>query len=144
MSQDVSELSTDTILDPEPDMSTPLGTLIDELQAKRKEYEVQNRLAKDLYAELEDYRFRIRSVMNVLGLENAAGTDLSVSTKDTEMFQVADPDTLRDFIREHDAFHLLQNRVSAPAAREFMELNGGQVVPGVSVYIKKDLNLRKK
>ena len=58
---------------------TPLGTLIDELQAKRL---IKDRIAaelKEVEAEIDEYRFRIRQTMDAVGLETASGHDLSVS-----------------------------------------------------------------
>ena len=122
---------------------TPLGTLIDELQAKRL---IKDRIAaelKEVEAEIDEYRFRIRQTMDAVGLETASGHDLSVSVKDTTYGQIEDPDTFNDFVMEQ-GLHWLERRVSQATFREYMTLNDGEIPPGLTFYVKEDINLRKK
>jgi hypothetical protein len=123
--------------------ATPLGTLIDELQAKRLEYDEINAKAKAMAADIEDHRTRIRQALDAVGLESASGHDLIVSTKDTIYGQIEDPDTFQDFVREQGLFWYEQ-RVSQGTFREYLTLNDGELPPGTTYYTKEDINLRKK
>jgi len=123
---------------------TPIGTLIDQLQEKRNEKRVLDKQVKDLADEIVDLRIRIRETMDVLGLETASGKTLSVSTKDTNIGQIEDIDSFYDFIRENDALYFLERRVSQAAFQEFVEHHEGELPPGLTVFVKQDLNLRKK
>jgi hypothetical protein len=53
---------------------------------------------------------------------------------------VADWDAVYEYIRENDAFHLMQRRLSAPAYRELLDNNVN--IPGTSPFTKRELSLR--
>lgn len=123
---------------------TPLGTLIDELQEMRLAKTDLDKQLKDVVAVIDDLKFRIRETMDAVGLESASGKTLSVSTKDTNMGQIEDIDSFYDFIKEQDALYFLERRVSQAAFREYLELNDGELPPGLNLFVKHDLNVRKK
>jgi tRNA nucleotidyltransferase (CCA-adding enzyme) len=123
---------------------TPLGMLIDELQANRLHKDSINAELKVVEAEIENLKLRIRQTMDVLGLESASGHDLSVVAKDTNLGQIEDIDSFYDFIRETDSLYFLERRVSQAAFREYLDMNGGELPPGLELFVKHDLSVRKK
>jgi hypothetical protein len=123
---------------------TPLGTLIDELQAYRLQKDAINAQLKGVEAEIESLKLRIRQTMDVLGLESASGHDLSVKATDTNLGQIEDIDSFYDFIRETDSLYFLERRVSQAAFREYLDMNGGELPPGLNLFVKQDISVRKK
>ena len=123
---------------------TPLGQLIDELQELRLAKDKINAELKGVDRAIEEHKMRIRQTMDVLGLESASGTTLSVSSKDTDMGQIEDIDSFYDFIRENDAMYFLERRVSQAAFREYLSMNDGALPPGLNLFVKQDISVRKK
>jgi hypothetical protein len=56
---------------------------------------------------------------------------------------VASRDAFMTFVKENDAFELLENRVSKTAVKAYMEANDGLVPPGVNFSTVKVFNLRR-
>jgi hypothetical protein len=56
---------------------------------------------------------------------------------------VASRDAFMTFVKENDAFELLENRVSKAAVKAYMEANDGLVPPGVNFTTVRVFNLRK-
>jgi hypothetical protein len=124
--------------------ATPVGQLIDELQEMRLHKADLDRQLKDVEAVISDLKIRIRETMDVLGLEEAAGKTLKVFSKDTNMGQIEDIDSFYDFIRDNDAMYFLERRVSQAAFREYLEMSGGEIPPGLNLFVKHDINVRKR
>lgn len=55
---------------------------------------------------------------------------------------VADWDSVLDFIREHEAYDMLEKRISKVAVRGYIEQNK-TVPPGVNYGTRLDVNIRK-
>lgn len=60
----------------------------------------------------------------------------------TDYASVADWDAVVGFIKEHDAYDLLEKRISKNAVRGYIDLNKA-VPPGVNYGTKLDVNVRK-
>jgi hypothetical protein len=62
-------------------------------------------------------------------------------TRDTT--SCSDPNLFIDFVRDHDAYYLLDRRANLTACKEFLEVNG-QLPPGVKLNSKQDVNVLAK
>ena len=60
----------------------------------------------------------------------------------TDFANVSDWDKVLDFIREEDAFDMLEKRVSKAAVRGYIE-DKKEVPPGITYGTKLDINIRK-
>jgi len=68
-------------------------------------------------------------------------TSLGTAIRTVTTLPVVDSwDDFYSWIKENDAFHLLQRRVSSPAYREIVD--GGEAIPGVRSYEDVKVNLR--
>lgn len=106
-----------------------LGALID----KRQE---QKRITRELQAAadasqklVDEIETEIFAAMKAAGLEIAAGSTGKVSMRTDTVPQVTDWGKFHEYIRAHNAFYLLQRRVTATAYKEACE--AGEVIPGV-------------
>ena len=108
-------------------------------RAERAEIAIRD---KELIDEFRSLEMELLVRFDEQGI-NKASTDLgTVSITDTILPQVTDWDAVYEHIRDTGDFHLLQKR---PAAAAFRELNqAGIDVPGMDVYTKRAISLRKK
>jgi hypothetical protein len=60
----------------------------------------------------------------------------------TDFANVADWDAVLTFIKNHDAFDMLEKRVSKTAVRSHMD-ETGEVPPGITYGTKLGVNIRK-
>lgn len=123
---------------------TPLGTLIDKLEAvreKRRKLAEQDAKLKAEYDELDE---EIKMRLAAEGMDKATGKKATVSISDVVVANVKDWDAFHAFIKKTGYFHLLQRRVSDPAFRELLEQKGEKAMAkfGVEPFVKKNLNLR--
>jgi hypothetical protein len=75
----------------------------------------------------------------VTSFKTAHGTAFLTTT---DYATVADWDAMLGFIRENDAYDMLEKRVSKIAVRGYIELNKA-VPPGVTYGTKLEINIRK-
>ncbi len=57
--------------------------------------------------------------------------------------QAEDWQKLYDYIREHDTFEALEKRITKKFVKEFMDAHDGALPPGVRVYRKFAVNVRR-
>lgn len=55
---------------------------------------------------------------------------------------VADPDVFRQFVKEHDAWEMFQNRVSKTAVEQYKAVHG-DIPPGVNWREERVVNVRR-
>ena len=110
-------------------------------------------LAKKAYSALSKEADEAKSHQNVLvnmvigmmdqaGITTAGNDCISVSVGSDIMPTVEDWEKVFEYVKENDAWHVLQKRISAGAYREL--LNMGEKVPGIKPFDKAKLNSRAK
>lgn len=117
-----------------------IGALVDEMFALReakRALEAQVAGIEKDYAALEE---QLMSKLDAEGTDKAAGKKATVSITSTVVGNVTDWDAFGAYIIKNKYLHLLQRRVSDPAARELFELKGK--IPGCEPFTKRRLNLR--
>lgn len=77
--------------------------------------------------------------MGVTSFKTAKGTAFVTTT---DYAQVGDWDTVMKFIKDNEAFHMLEHRVSKNAVRDYMKTHGA-VPPGVNYGTKIGVNVRR-
>ena len=89
----------------------------------------------------EDYQYRLIALMDAIGT-NTNKNDLgNFRVLKTDMPQAADWEVVHKYVRDNNAFHLLQRRLSPVAYKEMIE--AGEVIPGIDVYEKQTISIRK-
>lgn len=110
----------------------------DDLRMQLKAVQDEEKRLKALLDENEDL---IIAQLDAQGVTRSGVGPYSMSISLTTVGNVEDWDQVYDFIRENDAFHLLQRRLANAAYNELRE--GGEAVPGVVPFEKRSLNFRK-
>ena len=125
-------------------MSTTKARL-DDLAAERDALREQKRHLeaeiKTLDAKLSTNEQAIIELADDLGLDRFAVGKLTFSISEQTVGNVEDWDDLYQFIRDNDAFYLLQRRLANAAYKEM--LDSGGALPGVVPFTKRSLNMRK-
>lgn len=123
------------------DTVKPLGTLIDELnkirEAKRA-LEEKVKEQEDAYKELEE---RLMARLEAEGTDKATGKTATASVSTSVSFSIKDDTKFFAWMSRTKNYHLMQRRISDPAAREVMEMKRSEI-PGLEAFSKKRLNLR--
>lgn len=115
------------------------------LKLRRKKEAVENE-TKERVAEIKAKMTKLESWLmqkadedGVTSFKTAAGTAFVTST---DFANVADWDAVLTFIKENDAFDMLEKRVSKTAVRAHMD-DTGDVPPGITYGTKIGINVRK-
>ena len=128
-------------------MSTEVkpGQRLDVLAAKRDELrEIKRDLEaelSDIKSQLDDNEFEVIEMLDELGVNKFSVGKMSFSISETLVGNVQDWDKVHECIRENNAFHLLQRRLSNAAYKELLDL--GEAPEGIEPFTKRSLNFRK-
>ena len=105
-----------------------------EAETKKKVKEIKEQLVK-----LEAYLKERADETGVDSFKTAKGTAFLTTT---DFAQVGDWDALLEFVKERDAYDLLEKRVSKTAVRGYIEADKS-VPSGVNYGTRIDVNVRK-
>lgn len=126
-------------------MTTAIKSRLDDLATERDALREQKRLLeaeiKNLDTQLAANEQAMIEIADELGLDRFAVGNLTFSISEQTVGNVEEWDEVYDYIRAHDAFYLLQRRLSNAAYKEL--LDSGGTLPGVVPFTKRSLNMRK-
>lgn len=105
------------------------------------EGEVKERIA-DLKGKMEKLEAYLKTQMDAQGLTSFKSDYGTAFLTTTDYANVADWDAVLDFIRDNEAFDMLEKRVSKIAVRGYIESNKA-VPPGITYGTKLEVNIRK-
>lgn len=129
-----------TVIEIDPKM-TP-GKIIEQMVLIRDERGVISKRDKELVELWRAFEARLIQIGDEQGMR-AIKSDIATATITFETLPVLeDMDALWAYMKDNDAPHLLQRRVSSSAFRELQV--AGTDVPGVSAYIQRKISLRKR
>ena len=117
-----------------------LGALIAHHEALRERKRQLKERLKHIDKDIFESESQVLDALDTAGLEHAKIDGVSVSITEQTMPNVNDWDALYEFIKEHDAFYMLQRRVSTGPYREMLQME--QPVPGVEPYVQRKVNMR--
>lgn len=115
------------------------------MKLRRKKEAVENQVKEELadikakMTKLEAWLMQKADEDGVTSFKTAAGTAFVTTT---DFANVADWDAVLTFIREQEAFDMLEKRVSKTAVRAYMD-ETGEVPPGITYGSKLGINVRK-
>lgn len=111
----------------------------DRLREKKRDLNAQLKAVDDmLYAN----EMSMLDALDEQGVEATRVNGISVSISEQTMPSVEDWDQVYDFVREHDAFYLIQRRLAAGPYRELLQM--GESLPGVEPFVKRSINMTKR
>jgi hypothetical protein len=105
------------------------------------EGEVKERVAT-LKAKMEKLEAYLKTQMDAQGLTSFKSDYGTAFLTTTDYANVGDWDAVLNFIRDNDAFDMLEKRVSKIAVRGYIEANKA-VPPGITYGTKLEVNIRK-
>ena len=123
-----------------PDMTTSqlieamwkLKNMTTELNAKKKDINNANNIYKSAFITLMDEQ----------GSDLARAHGVSAQITEMEVPNMGDFDAFARYVVANDAWHLVKKSVNSAPWRELLQQEG-VIVPGTSVYVKRDISLRK-
>lgn len=118
-----------------------LDDLANERDALRETKRGIEQQLKELDALLATNEQAIIEVADELGLDRFAVGKLTFSISEQTVGNVEDWEAVYQFVRDNNAFYLLQRRLANAAYKEI--LDGGDSLPGVVPFTKRSLNMRK-
>lgn len=115
------------------------------MKLRRKKEALENQVKEDLadikakMTKLESWLMQKADEDGVTSFKTAAGTAFVTTT---DFANVADWDAVLTFIKNNEAFDMLEKRVSKTAVRAYMD-ETGEVPPGITYGSKVGINVRK-
>ena len=110
-------------------------------QKEAVEAEVKERI-NQIKADMTKLEAFLKAKMDADGLTSFKSEHGTAFLTTTDFANVDDWDAVLRFIREEDAYDMLERRVSKTAVRGYIEANK-EVPPGVKYGTKLDINIRK-
>lgn len=119
-----------------------MADIINQMKAVREERRELSARDKELVADWRALEAELMHQLDEQGMTKASSIVGTATITETILPNVVDWDAFYGYIKEEDAFHLLQR---SPTAAAFREMNSsGQQVPGVEPYTQRKISLRKK
>ena len=128
----------------ETEQTQPLTTaeIVKKMVEIRDERRKLSARDKELIDEFRPLEMELIVRLDEQGMEKASTKDGTASINETILPQVVDWDAFYEWIKENDAFYMLQKRPAAAAFREHQD--SGEEIAGVVAYTKREIGLRKK
>ncbi len=119
-----------------------LGTCIDKYYQLRAQRLNLDKEIKERKRTEKAYMEHIVAKLREIQMENGGGKVANASIKEVEMPTPKDWPAIWEYIKENNAFDLLQKRLSSKAVQERWDQE--IVVPGIETFTKVSLSLTKK
>ena len=113
----------------------------DARSALKQTYEAEDKILKDKLDTLENYML---ATMNVSGLTSFKTPSGTAYRTETLVPTGSDWTAFYAWVKKHDAFDFIFRRIKADAVKDYMEQHDGQVPPGVSIFSKYGVTVRRK
>lgn len=124
----------------QPQQPQTLGSIIDTYRAIYDQRAELNAQAKELTKQMEELAPKILGQLDDLGIDSAKGKVASVRVEEKIRPAVKDWDAFYNFIRENDAWFLLERRPTALAYADMIK--AGDEVPGVEALHLREIVCR--
>lgn len=119
-----------------------IGQTIDKLYALRAERLALSKQIEDMKAQESKLRVIIITQLRDIGLDGGKGSLATASITTSREARVTDWHALWNWMKEHDAFDMVQKRVAVTAARA--RWDEGVAIDGVEEFELDDLSLTKR
>lgn len=105
-----------------------------------EKHEAAVKVLKDEQDKISDQLISVCNALNADSIRTAAGT---ISRTVNTRYWVSDWGHMYEFIKEHDAVHLLERRVHSTHMKQFLEENPGLLPIGLQVDSRYTVRVRK-
>ena len=122
--------------------SLDLGTAIDKLYELRSQRLDVEKVVKTMKSDELALRVHIKQMLDSINLDGAKGSAATAAVITSVDPVAKDWLQIYEFIRENDAFDMLQKRLSSIAVKERWE--SGILVPGIEKFDNWDLSITKR
>ena len=122
--------------------SLDLGTAIDKLYELRSQRLDVEKVVKTMKSDELALRGHIKQMLDSINLDGAKGSAATAAVITSVDPVAKDWLQIYEFIRENDAFDMLQKRLSSMAVKERWE--SGILVPGIEKFDNWDLSITKR
>lgn len=122
--------------------SLDLGTAIDKLYELRSQRLDVEKVVKTMKSDELALRVHIKQMLDSINLDGAKGSAATAAVVTSVDPVAKDWLQIYEFIRENDAFDMLQKRLSSVAVKERWE--SGILVPGIEKFDNWDLSITKR
>lgn len=119
-----------------------LGELTDERDQLRERKRQLNAGLKAVDAMLKENEQAMLDALDEQGVEATRVNGVSISISEQVVPTVENWDQVYDYIRQHDAFYLLQRRMNTGPYKELLDM--GEELPGVTPFTKRSINMTKR
>lgn len=117
-----------------------IDTLVQTLWDLREEKRELANKEKAINLAYDTAKQELMALLDSQGVSGAKTSVARVSITESQVVQVEDWDSFYQYIKDNDAFYLLQKRPASTAVKELNTLNG-MPTPGTNVIILKDISL---
>lgn len=111
------------------------------IRDKRRELEKQATELKEQEAALQSELLEICKQQGAQTIRTEYGT---VSRRTTKNYWTSDWESFANFIKEHDAFSLLQQRINSTNMAQFLEENPDLLPPGLNADVTQTVVITKR
>lgn len=119
-----------------------LGELVTNLRELRTQRTAINSQAKEMGREIEELEGQLLVHLDEIGVDSVkVGANRVTATVKT-LPRVTDWDAVYKYIRDNNAFFLLQRRITTTSYAETIKT--GEVIPGTEVYEQRVISLTKR
>jgi hypothetical protein len=119
----------------------PIGPKIDAMWALREKKRALEDQVKVIEDQLRMVEEELIADLDAQHVDKMTGKMATVSISEVQVGNCTDWDAFYTYVKKTGYFHLFQRRLSDPAVREIFEQKGK--LPGVELFTKRKLNLRK-
>ena len=98
---------------------------------------------KELNAQLDAISSRLLEICNEQNVDGFKASTGSVSRKTVTRYWTSDWESMYNFVREHDAFYLLEQRLHSANVKDFLEENPDLMPMGLNSDTKYTVVVRK-
>ncbi len=109
--------------------------------ALKNKFDEEDRALKDKLETLENFML---AEMNRTGIESVKTLAGTAYRTETMVPTGSDWGAFYAWVKEHNAFDFIFRRIKADAVKDYMDQHDGLVPPGVSVYSKYGVTIRRK
>ena len=113
-----------------------LSGLITQLAETKDELKEANRIAKEKKEAHDEVEHELIEHLKEIGIDKASANGCTASYGTETVANITDWESFYDYIRENNAFYLLQKRVASSAYREQLQVEG--VAPPGTEPMEKD------
>lgn len=127
---------------PSVDSSRPatLDEVMNALSSNKEEQAIQAKIVKEMKENKDALEKVLIDLLDDAGITRACNDVINVSVSEEIVPAVQDWEAVFNYIKENDAFYLLQKRLTAAPYRELINL--GDELPGVTPFTKRNLSAR--